>query len=479
MNIHLTSTLDARVVLPTSKSISARALIINALAEEACELVALSDCDDTQAMLSALSGHSSSTIDIGAAGTAMRFLTAYFATREGETHLLTGTPRMLQRPIGILVDALRSLGADIEYVGAEGYPPLRIHGRRLRGGTVSVEASVSSQYISALLMVGPTLAQGLQLQLEGEVASLPYVNMTLQLMRQFGAAPTFDGHTVCVPAARYHRTAPYTVEPDWSAASYWYELVALAPDAAARVVLAGLPEHSLQGDSVCADYFTHLGVATSFTPEGAVLTKMPTESRVVTSALATADAGSASVEIAHKAADAGSASAESGSASVNPTAASAETSSASANSTAASPNPPSTPVAPVPLRLDFRHCPDLAQTFVVTAALMRRAFEFEGLRSLRIKETDRSAALSTELRKLGISIREVGDERLVYDGAPPTPPVASEDGAAQPISIATYADHRMAMAFAPAAYLHPGLHIEHPEVVSKSYPQFWEQLPTV
>lgn len=420
MRINLRPQLPAFVTLPTSKSISARALIVNALAEQPCTLHGLSDCDDTKAVLKALASDDT-LVDIGAAGTAMRFLTAYYSTREGEEHLLTGSERMKHRPIGILVDALRTLGADIEYAAEEGFPPLLIRGRKLQGGSVSIKANVSSQYISALLMLGPTLAEGLTLKLEGEIASRPYIEMTLQLMRQFGAVATFEGQTIRVAPGCYVRTAHYNVEPDWSAASYWYELVALTPDSAARVVLSGLSAESLQGDSICARYFGHLGVRTEFTSEGAVLTKAVREMPTSANACAT----------------------------------------------------PSEPLV-----LDFSACPDLAQTFVVTSALMRRPFRFCGLHSLRIKETDRIAALIAELAKLGVIIREEVPGELSY--------VGTEQGSAVPTtavpsiavpSIATYEDHRMAMAFAPAAYLFPGLNIEHPEVVSKSYPAYWQDLP--
>ena len=408
MTLHLSPQLPARVVLPTSKSISARALIINALADAPCSLAGLSDCDDTQAVIRALSG-SAETVDIGAAGTAMRFLTAFYATRDGETHTLTGTSRMKQRPIGILVDALRQLGADIDYTETEGFPPLVIRGRRLRGGHVSIAADVSSQYISALLMVGPTLDEGLVLHLEGEVASRPYILMTLRLMEQFGAETAFDGQTITVRPGGYRRTESFAVEPDWSAASYWFELVALSPDPSARVVLPGLTPQSLQGDSVCAHHFAHLGVATEFTSEGAVLTKT-----------------------------------------------------AAANSDAV-------------LRIDFVDCPDLAQTFVVTAVLEGRPFCFDGLKSLKIKETDRIAALIAELAKLGITIVETAPGQLSFCGTSACLPTSADSAPA----IATYADHRMAMAFAPAAYVCPGLIIEHPEVVSKSYPSFWQDLPSL
>lgn len=420
MTVHLAPTLRRTVVLPTSKSISARALIVNALAETPCALQGLSDCDDTNAVLRAMAGHPT-LVDIGAAGTAMRFLTAFYATREGEEHVLTGTERMKHRPIGILVEALRQLGADVVYEGETGFPPLRIHGRRLEGGAVHIAADVSSQYISALLMLGPVLEKGLELHLTGNIASRPYIVMTLRLMEQFGASTAFEGNTIVVRPGGYRRTESYSVEPDWSAASYWYELVALSPDAEARVVLPGLCAESLQGDSICARYFEHFGVRTEFTPDGAVLTK-DNSVQVVDNSTQRIDAAA----------------------------------------------------CPKRVTLDFSDCPDLAQTFVVTAALQNRPFRFTGLRSLKIKETDRIAALIAEMAKLGRVLYESAEGELAYDGSASA---GDAPRAASPISISTYEDHRMAMAFAPAAYLYDGLHIEHPEVVSKSYPNFWQDLP--
>lgn len=431
MRLHLNPRLDTCVTLPASKSISARALIVNALAGQSCAVQGLSDCDDTRAMLRALAQQDQLVFDIGAAGTAMRFLTAYCATIEGQEHVLTGTERMKHRPIGILVDALRQLGADISYEGEEGFPPLRIRGRRLRGGYVSVKADVSSQYISALLMVGPTLSEGLHLHLEGTIASRPYILMTLQLMRQFGAETQFCGQDVVVRPGGYSRTRPYVVEPDWSAASYWFALVALSPDSAARVVLPHLSAESLQGDSICAHCFEQLGVHTTFTSEGAILEKVN--------------------KLAQKVNDLG----------------------AEVNSLSTKVNGSALPTALQPLKLDFCACPDLAQTFVVAAALLGRSFHFTGLQSLHIKETDRIAALKTELAKFNIVVNEVADGDLLYDASV----IASAPSGRPCPSIATYDDHRMAMAFAPAAYRFPGLNIEHPEVVSKSYPAFWDDLP--
>lgn len=410
MTLRFCPTLRARIALPPSKSISARALIVQAYAGQDGMIAGLSDCDDTRAMRHALTvGRHETTVDIGASGTAMRFLTAFFATREGETHLLTGTPRMLQRPIGPLVDALRALGAEIHYEGNEGYPPLRIVGHNLQGGRVSIAANVSSQYISALMMAGAVMPQGLVIELLGKTASRPYIEMTLQLMRQWGASATMDGNTVSVlPGKGYHRETPYDIEPDWSAASYWYALVALSPDAETSVELPGLSPESIQGDRVCATLFSTLGVETCPTTDGGLhLRKRQGYQRPSA--------------MQHYA---------------------------------------------------MADCPDLAQGLVVAAALLGIPFACCGLESLKIKETDRMAALQQELGKLGLHLQAPDDGHLIF-----TPQNSGEAaGSSVPPCIETYDDHRMAMAFAPAAWYCPGLQIAHPEVVSKSYPEFWQHL---
>lgn len=410
MTLRFCPTLRARIALPPSKSISARALIVQAYAGQDGMIAGLSDCDDTRAMRHALTvGRHETTVDIGASGTAMRFLTAYFATREGETHILTGTARMLQRPIGPLVDALRALGAEIHYEGAAGYPPLRIVGHNLQGGRVSIAANVSSQYISALMMAGAVMPQGLTIELLGKTASRPYIEMTLQLMQQWGATATMDGNTVSVlPGGGYHRAKPYSIEPDWSAASYWYALVALSPDAEASVELPGLSLDSIQGDRVCATLFSTLGVETCPTTDGGLhLRKRQGYQRPSA--------------MQHYA---------------------------------------------------MADCPDLAQGLVVAAALLGIPFACCGLESLKIKETDRMAALQQELGKLALHLQAPDDGHLIF-----TPQNSGEAaGSSVPPCIETYDDHRMAMAFAPAAWYCPGLQIAHPEVVSKSYPEFWEHL---
>lgn len=390
------SVVKTTIQLPASKSISNRALIINALARGTTPPCNLSDCDDTLVMIKALA-ENNETIDIMAAGTAMRFLTAYLSTVQG-THILTGTERMQQRPIQILVNALRELGAQIEYAGKEGFPPLRIHGTELKGNELTLKGNVSSQYISALLMIGPVLKNGLRLHLTGEIISLPYINLTLQLMKEFGAKAAWTSGNSIEVAPQPYTPVSFMVESDWSAASYWYQIAALSEQA--EIELMGLFRNSYQGDSRGAEVFSRLGITTEFTHEGVLLKK---SNRLVEQ-----------------------------------------------------------------LNEDFVDIPDLAQTFAVTCCLLGIPFRFTGLQSLKIKETDRIFALKTELRKLGYLLQDVQDSILIWDGERCQPE-------AQPV-IQTYEDHRMAMAFAPAALRFPGMRIAEPQVVTKSYPTYWENL---
>lgn len=390
------SVVRTTIQLPASKSISNRALIINALAQGTTPPCNLSDCDDTLVMIKALA-ENNETIDIMAAGTAMRFLTAYLSTVQG-THILTGTERMQQRPIQILVNALRELGAQIEYAGKEGFPPLRIHGTELKGNELTLKGNVSSQYISALLMIGPVLKNGLRLHLTGEIISLPYINLTLQLMKEFGAKAAWTSGNSIEVAPQPYTPVSFMVESDWSAASYWYQIAALSEQA--EIELMGLFRNSYQGDSRGAEVFSRLGITTEFTHEGVLLKK---SNRLVEQ-----------------------------------------------------------------LNEDFVDIPDLAQTFAVTCCLLGIPFRFTGLQSLKIKETDRIFALKTELRKLGYLLQDAQDSILIWDGERCQPE-------AQPV-IQTYEDHRMAMAFAPAALRFPEIRIAEPQVVSKSYPAYWEHL---
>ncbi len=462
--------LNVSLALPTSKSLCARALVINHLCEQPVHLEGLSDCDDTQAILQGLealrnSGDAPLRVNIGAAGTAMRFLTALFAATPQLDVVITGNQRMKERPIGALVTALQAAGADISYVEKEGYPPLRIRGKQLEGGSLALPSNISSQYVSALLMIAPTMRDGLQLELVGKVTSAPYIRMTMQVMKAFGVEAKWENNLISIESGqRYSRslsprcgtteeteqTASYAIESDWSAASYWYEIVALHPDQTARVLLRGLREASEQGDSICARWFEALGVTTTFTAEGAILKKSSISPQV---ALECDNSTSEDTELSSQTDD---------------------------NFCESNEDLPQTTSyssqadyfyckdAP-PLLLDFTAAPDLAQTFVVTCALLSRPFHFKGLESLRIKETDRIAALIAELQKLGKHIEAIGEGELRYTAH-------NDSSPAQPITIATYDDHRMALAFAPAALLFPQLSIEHPDVVTKSYPHYWEHL---
>ncbi len=465
--------LNASLTLPTSKSLCARALVINHLCQLPVPLVGLSDCDDTQAILQGLEALRNSEdaplrVDIGAAGTAMRFLTALFAATPQLDVVITGSQRMKERPIGALVTALQAAGADISYVEKEGYPPLRIRGKQLEGGTLALPSNISSQYVSALLMIAPTMRRGLKLELVGKVASAPYIRMTMQVMKAFGVEAKWEKNIISVVRGqRYARTpsshcettketeqaASYTIESDWTAASYWYEIVALHPDKAARVLLRGLREASEQGDAVCAKWFEALGVTTTFTAEGAVLEKS-TKSPQAT--LECDNSTSEDNELSSQ---------------TNDNFCESNEDLPQTTSRSSQADYPYCKDA-TPLWLDFAAAPDLAQTFVVTCALLSRPFHFKGLESLRIKETDRIAALIAELHKLGKHIEAIGEGELRYT-------TQNDSSPTHPITIATYDDHRMALAFAPAALRFPQLFIEHPEVVAKSYPHYWEHLSEI
>jgi len=260
--------IQSTIQLPASKSISNRALILNALSLAPFDIDNLSDCDDTNVMIEAFRS-GSNLIDVKAAGTSMRFLTAFLARTPGEW-VITGTERMKERPINILVDALTSLGARIKYQGKVGYPPLQIKGTALNGGDIYLAGDVSSQFISALLMIAPTMNEGLTIHLEGNVISVPYIKLTLEMMSQFGVKTHWEGNRIRIHPEEYKPTH-YTVESDWSAASYWYEMAALAEDP--RIELKGLFKNSMQGDSKVAELFTDLGIATEYTSDSVILTK--------------------------------------------------------------------------------------------------------------------------------------------------------------------------------------------------------------
>ena len=268
---HLTRKLQGTIMPPASKSESNRALIIEALSETGSQLQNLSEANDTQVIMRLLKS-TDNELNAEDAGTVMRFMTAYLGVT-GHHKILTGTPRMFQRPIGILVEALRQLGAQINYLGQEGYPPLAFNGfdhHQKYPAQLKVRGDISSQYISALLMVAPLFPEGLTLELQGKISSRPYIQMTLALMQHFGVESTFIENKITVPAQKYSN-AQYTIESDWSGASYWYSMVALAQEA--QVELKGLRPQSFQGDSAIVTIMLNMGVATLFTGQGVMLSK--------------------------------------------------------------------------------------------------------------------------------------------------------------------------------------------------------------
>ena len=380
--------------VPYSKSVSNRMLIINALSGGKGSLENLSECDDTRVLRRALAD-GSALVDVGGAGTAMRFLVAYFALVPGE-HVLTGSPRMARRPIKVLVDALRELGADIAYLGEEGYPPLRVTGGGLRGKNLVVDASVSSQYLSALMMIGPCVPGGLRLQLQGTPVSAPYLQMTAGLMRRCGARVRVTRRAVLVQDGGYSRV-PGVCEYDWSAVSFFYELLAVAGRGWMRFL--GFRSASVQGDRAQVELWKRLGVRSVLSMKGLRI------------------------------------------------------------------NTVQGPLARV--RVDLADMPDVALPFIVACCLREVPFRVSGLGTLRIKECDREEALVRELGKLGFPLRREDEGVLAWDGER-VPPVS--------LVIDSHGDHRVAMAFAAAGLVFPGLVIRDAEVVDKSFPGFWEEI---
>ena len=386
------------IELTGSKSETNRLLLLAALYPN-LTLLNDSNAHDVSVMKKALQ-LSSGTVDIHHAGTAMRFLTAYFSVSENAEVLLTGSDRMKQRPIALLVDALRALGATIEYQGEEGYPPLQIKGTVLPRSSVSIAANVSSQYLSALCLVGAKLPQGLEIELVGSITSLPYLNMTLQLLERIGVSARLDDRRIRIAPKSEIEPISLAVESDWSAASYYYSIVALSK-LGTKATLSTLREDSLQGDRVLSTIYKDFGVNTRFDDGKVILEKV------------------------------------------------------------------SEPLSQT-LSYDLKDAPDIAQTIAVTAAGLQVDCYLTGLHTLPIKETDRLAAMKCELEKVGADVK-IDAESLR---------VLGHNAKLQSASIATYNDHRMAMAFAPLAILIP-LTIEESFVVEKSYPDFWKHLSSI
>lgn len=392
---------SCRINLPSSKSISNRVLILNALSYSPFQIKNLSDSDDTVVLEKALFSNDS-VFDIGHAGTAMRFLTAFLSKIAGEW-IVTGSERMKQRPISILVDALHQLGAKIEYVGVEGFPPLKIFGSHLTGKELELDGSISSQYISALLMIAPTLENGLTLKLTGNITSRPYIELTLKLMERFGVKHFWTENEITIPQQNYF-PSDFTVEADWSGASYWYQILALANSG--EILLENLQLVSLQGDSHIEKWFRQFGVVSIQTEAGVLISKKNHSQ-------------------------------------------------------------------PQKLEIDFIENPDVAQTMACLCVALNVPFHFIGLKTLKIKETNRIEALQNELAKFGAVLTEPAEGELSWDGK-----IISELKMENPV-IETYHDHRMALSFAPMVIAGFKMQINNPEVVSKSYPGFWNDLKSV
>lgn len=391
--------LQSEIKITGSKSESNRLLLLQALYSN-IQIENLSNSDDTRVMSQALSS-TSNIVDVHHAGTAMRFLTAYFAFQKGREVVLTGSDRMKERPIKILVDALRELGADISYLETEGFPPLKINGKNPTKNKVTLQANVSSQYISALLLIAPKLENGLELTLEGNITSVPYIKMTLRLLEELGIETSFKDQTIKVKQQSVINNQIATVESDWSSASYFYSIIALSK-VGTKITLSSYKAHSLQGDAVLADIYLQFGVKTTFKTNRLVLQK---------------------VEMLNKLSL---------------------------------------------IELDLSNSPDIAQTITVTCFALGLECLLTGLHTLKIKETDRLLALKTEIEKLGGMVTITTNSLHLK---------VSNNLKSQ-VAIATYNDHRMAMAFAPLA-LKTSLIINDAEVVSKSYPGFWNDLKTI
>lgn len=402
MKLHLAgpsnNLLKKSIKITGSKSESNRSLLLAALFS-GIQIENISNSDDAQVMEQGLQ-KTTGIVDIHHAGTAMRFLTGYFAALEGSDVVLTGSKRMTERPIKILVEALKDLGADISYVKDEGYPPLNIKGKRLSKSKVSLPANISSQYISSLLLIAPSLENGLELELVGKITSVPYIKMTLGLLNEIGVESSFEGNTIKVAPKLEVVPRTLIVESDWSSASYFYSIVALA-NVGSSIELSAYKKNSLQGDSVLSEIYRDFGVETIFGENKIILNKVSEAKKPI-------------------------------------------------------------------IECDLANAPDIAQTIAVTCYGLGIGCNLVGLHTLKIKETDRLEALNTELTKLGCDI-SVTEKTLLIN---PTDNIKKE------VAIDTYNDHRMAMAFAPLA-LKTQLFINDAEVVSKSYPDFWNDMKTL
>ncbi|NNT70616.1 3-phosphoshikimate 1-carboxyvinyltransferase [Flavobacterium sp. IMCC34852] len=408
MNLQLKSSIvnpQSSISITGSKSETNRLLLLQALYPNLV-LENISNSDDSEVMAIALQNsqlatHNTQLIDVHHAGTAMRFLTAYFATQENREVVLTGSVRMKERPIQILVEALQQLGAEITYEENKGFPPIKIKGKKLTQSKVSLPANVSSQYISALLLIAPKLENGIELTLKGEITSVPYIKMTLALLNEIGVETSFVGNIISVkPLSLIPYPLSLTVESDWSSASYYYSIAALS-EIGTEITLSSYKQNSLQGDSTLAEIYKTFGVETIFENNSIRLRKKDNRQ-------------------------------------------------------------------PTTDNFELNNSPDIAQTIAVTCFGLGIGCHLTGLHTLKIKETDRLEALKVELTKLGANVLVTNDSLTLEPSSSIT----------ENVTIKTYQDHRMAMAFAPLALKVPVI-IEEAEVVSKSYPAFWEDLKSI
>lgn len=404
-----TQLISGNIQLSGSKSLSNRVLIIQTLSKLHFKINNLSDSDDTKHLQNALeiiadNSNETKTIDVGHAGTDMRFLTALLAITNG-SFILTGSERLQQRPIKPLVSALLELGADINYLNKEGFPPLKINGKSLQAKKLSIESHISSQFISAILMIAPYLKNGLELKLVGSSVSVPYINMTVDLMKTFGSSVEWNENLISIKPAPYNYSEiNFNIESDWSSASYYYSLVALSP-IGTRIQISTLQKNSLQSDSACSIIYNDFGVETVFNNDIIELQKKENHKTKI-------------------------------------------------------------------LKLDFITCPDIAQTIACTCLALNRGFVFTGLQTLVVKETNRIEALKNEFLKFNKTLH-ITESSISFHANEKNEPLET------PIIIDTYNDHRMAMAFAPLCLIYNNLQINNADVVSKSYPTFWEDLKDI
>jgi len=504
-------TLKGKIQLPSSKSISNRLLIMQAVSGEKFSINNLSRADDTvilQKLLNTIDMSANQkdavVIDCSNSGADLRFLTALLAIKPGRW-VLTGTDRMKQRPVGELVDSLKQLGASVEYLGNVGFPPLLIKGRKLGSCDLHINAGISSQFISALLMIGPYLSKGLTLHLKGDVVSEPYINMTVKLMKECGIKITKWKHEILIEPGTYSGNQ-FTIEPDWSAASFWYQAAALADNV--NLELPGLSEKSMQGDSLIASAFTVFGVHSEFgkikvkkamsheprarSEESRAMSHEPRarseESRAMSheprprseeSRAMSHEPRARSEESRAMSHEPRAMSEESRAMSHEPRARSEESRAMSHEPRARSDQSmgtvilSKTPSIPEGFYYDFTHHPDLALPMIATCAALGLRGRFEGLKSLAIKESDRVRSLTTELQKLGCKLKLTTGDFPVIE-IQPSKLLQNPDAV-----IDTYRDHRMAMTFAMLALKTGSIRIADPEVVTKSYPGFWEDLDTM